>query len=225
MKKIIYFLVFLGLIAVSGCMIDNPNKKSVFIPSHIKKLYVFNFLNYTKNDRIVSLLRNELDNGIAFSSDISLVKIVTEANGTIEGKISSLFLQPISRLSTGEIDEARYVLQVEVSLDDLVKQKKLFDKVAISVVEIVRLRTGQVTDMNLILDSMAKKMAGKIVLMLETGEIPDINSMYGYEDRVFENDNGTLIGKERKNYDLNNDGIDDRQQPFLNTNQMTNTGY
>jgi len=225
MKKLICFAFIANLIISFGCMIDNPNKKQVFIPTHIKKIYVFNFLNYTKNDRIVSLLHNELENGIAFSSDISLVKMVTVANGTIEGKIKKLFLQAISRLATGEIDEARYVLQVQVSLDDILKQKKLIDGIVITVVEKVRLRTGQVSDLNLVLDAMAKKMASKIVTMFETGEVPDINAMYGYEDRTFENYSGTLIGKERKNYDLNNDGIDDRYQPFVNTNQITNTGY
>lgn len=205
------------LLCGASCNISNPYKRSNFIPPHVNTVYVFTFLNETKYPNLQELLRRQLEQEVSKSGAIALGKDLRFADAVLEGKINRFFLQEINRTPAGLIDQARYCLILEFSLKDVKKNEYLMTNQSITVIRKVSLQTPPVDDLNLVRDSMVSNITFNVVRYCTTGERDDFNLLYGFEDKPLIDDDGTLIGKPPANYDVNNDGIDDRLQGLTNS--------
>ncbi|MCK4907653.1 MAG: hypothetical protein KAS64_08885 [Spirochaetes bacterium] len=214
------FMIFLLILSV--CNIKNPNVKSVFIPEHINKVYVFHFLNNTKIRDFPLKIYSEIETLLSLSNEVSVVSLPKQADAFVEGSIKRLFYQPMTYTSSGDPDRVRYYLEIDFSFKDIKKGKYLLKNEKVFVVRFINLFTPPIADRILTHDEMIKEISGKIVYLCRTGLRQDLNLMYGYENRVLIEDDGTLIGGEKKNYDTNNDGLDDRYQYLTNSDGLTN---
>jgi hypothetical protein len=215
--KLFVVTVLLLLFGAAACNISNPYKRSNFIPAHVNTVYVFTFLNETKYPNLQELLRRNLEQEVSRSGAIALGKELRFADAVLEGRINKLFLQEINRTPAGLIDQARYCLVLDFSLKDVKKNEYLMTNQPITVIRKVSLQTPPVDDLNLVRESMVSNITFNVVRYCTTGERDDFNLMYGFEDKPLIDDDGTLIGKPAANYDVNNDGIDDRLQGLTNT--------
>lgn len=199
-----------------------PHKQATFIPGHISRVYIFNFLNRSKNREIAVKLVRELERVLDTNQEMGSTADLEKADAIIEGTITRLFFQPLTHTRLGDIDKARYYLETVFSFKDIKKQKYLLKDETLGVVRIVNLHSQPVSDLVQSLDDMLEESAKKITQFCTTGIRPDMNAMYGYEDKPQIEDDGTIIGGQRKNYDRNNDGIDDRYQSLTNSDGLTN---
>ena len=221
--RYIFSCFIICLLTGASCSITNPYKKTIFIPAHVHSLYVFTFVNETKLPGIQDKIRKELQNYVAGSSKVALSRDLRFADSVLQGTIKKLFIQEINRTAAGRIDKARYCLVVEFSLKDVVRNEMLMTNQSISVIQKIQLQTPPVTDMVMAREQIISNISYRIIRYCTTGERDDFNLMYGFEDKPLIEDDGTLIGKKRANYDRNNDGIDDRLQKNLPGSDLTNT--
>jgi hypothetical protein len=209
------------LISANSCGFT-ANKPAVFIPPHLNDVYVFTFRNDLLHRDLAHNLLDEVEKRLKAVELIRLLEVPAGADGVIEGTLHRLFFQPTVFTPDGRIDQARYCLELDFSFRDLVKDRLLLENEKILVVRVVSLLSPPVSDLVLIQEAMVVEAAERIVRLVTTGMRDDINLMYGYEDQMKVEDDGTLIGKPRRNFDLNNDGIDDRYQTLTNGAAPTN---
>lgn len=216
-------LAVAALLAVAGGCAGTPNKRPRFIPDHVGSVYVFNFLNATRHRELGARFVDELEGCFGRSALLKTVPLPKSADAVVEGRVTRLFFQAVNRTGTGEMDRARWYLEVEFSFRDTREKTDLLTRETVSVARFVNFFTPPVADRTVVLEEMVRELADKLVQFCVSGERRDLNAMYGYENQPLIEDDGTLIGKERKNYDKNNDGIDDRYQTFMTNTSATNS--
>jgi len=211
-----------GFLAALSCSISNPSKTVIFIPPHVHSVYVFTFINETGVKGIQNKLRNALQNFILKSTKVSLSRDLRFADAVLQGSIKRLFIQEIDRTSAGWIDKARYCLILNFSLKDIVRNQVLMTNQTITAIQRIRLQTPPLDELVKVREQIVSNISHRIIRYCTTGERDDFNLMYGFEDKPLIDDDGTLVGRKRKNYDLNNDGIDDRLQKPQKSDGLTN---
>lgn len=210
------------LLCCQGCSNSGHYRKTAFIPESLSSLYIFSFLNRSGVSELTGKLRLELE--IQFMRDGNLAMADTPglADVALEGEISKLFLQALTRDPTGNIDRARYVLFVKFTLKDIKNGVILLAERTAFAVTFVQLLTVPVTDLRDAREVLVEQISRSVVYYCINGQPADQNRMYGHEDKHPDKNDTLLIGKPRANRDKNNDGVDDRLQNLTNSDGLTN---
>ena len=212
-----------GIVAVfiAACAVPS-GRKTDFLPRHVDSVYIARFENQTEHEDLDTILADFLVESFQQKLPFRLVSDPALAELHVTGEIKHIFFHPLTYTQTGELDQARYYMQVFFSIIDVIEDEEFAFEERASAFEEVNLVTFPVADTSLVREELAKEIASQIVYYAQNGRPENINWMYGYEDRDADVGDGVLIGRERRNLDLNNDGMDDRLQLLEDTDGLTN---
>ena len=109
-----YLLLLLVLLS-AGCGYHFPGTSGAF-PSGVKSVYLPLFVNQTSETRLENRLSSDLSEVLSRNGNVSQVESRQQAEGILEGTITSYSTSAVSYDSSDDISEYRATMQVAVIL-------------------------------------------------------------------------------------------------------------
>jgi hypothetical protein len=210
------------LFSIIAACVGGGGRKLDFLPPHINTVYFFSFSNESGHPELEPLLRQYLSEEFRAAMPFEIVDRPQDADLVVSGSIRSIFFQALTLTATGAMDKARYYLEMQFSFKDVRTRMLLIEEEPVSALVLINLVSPPVADLEQMRMDMVRAIARHIVHYAKTGRPENVNLMYGYEDQLTDPDGGILIGRERRNLDLDNDGLDDRLQMLHDSDGLTN---